>query len=587
MRKLDPRTKFVIMVSISTAAMLVNRIPYLISLFLFLVMIMTLGGISFQRQKKQLLTGTGMAAFLFFLQALMGQYETGAILVLRLLIVILSAVMLLTSPPRDYLLAMVQCRIPYELAYMVILAFHFFPILREEALDVYYSMQLRGKELQKCTLKEKLKAFQRMCIPILSAALERARDTSIAMEARRFRALERRTYMRRLKLKLRDILIMLCMPVLAVVFIGCASLDTGDDSIADQIILMGRTENSMIVSWSYKEAYDGILEYDGKSVDAVCTEIKEDEYYRYEAVMDDLQQGRTYSYAVGNGEVMTKKRKASLAESDDFTFLYIGDIQYQLRDRDYTIWGDFLKEMYESHPESAFGLFAGDMVDKGPDLDDWKAFFTNAEPIFSKIPMLATVGNHETSILSTMYKKMLAMPDNGCLSEEMYSFDYGNAHIISLNSCLFLKERMGEEGYEDTIDSVQEWLEQDLSQSDAPWKIVLMHHPMYPVSDDNDIYETLRDNWEDILVAGGVKLVLCGHQHLYMRTEAMQGIAYVMANSGEKRSYYVEEGTVIPDYVEAYQEEGSNYVTVRVTEDSLVVQAYGENGQKIDEVTIP
>lgn len=134
---------------------------------------------------------------------------------MRLMIVVFSALILLTGQPRDYLLGLIQWRVPYEIAYMVMIGLRFFPLLREEALDVYYSVQLRGMELRKASLKVKLQVYLKISLPILAGTLERAKDTSMAMEARAFRAYEKRTYMRQMKLRANDICFMVLSPILA------------------------------------------------------------------------------------------------------------------------------------------------------------------------------------------------------------------------------------------------------------------------------------------------------------------------------------------------------------------------------------
>ncbi len=218
MSNLDPRTKIVIIACISAAALITKNLWMLVGLLVFTVLVMMTMGISLSQQKKQLLTVIGMVVFLFVLQTVFGRWELGLVLCVRLMILLMSALILLTGEPRDYLLAMVQCRMPYELAYMVILAFRFFPLLREEAMDIYYSIQLRGTELQKISMTKKLAAYRKMCIPILAGAMERAGDTSISMEIRGFRAKGCRTYMRHLKLRSLDVVVMIVMVILTAGF---------------------------------------------------------------------------------------------------------------------------------------------------------------------------------------------------------------------------------------------------------------------------------------------------------------------------------------------------------------------------------
>jgi energy-coupling factor transport system permease protein len=132
-----------------------------------------------------------------------------ATLSLRLLIIVVTAQVLLEGDIRDYLLAFVQMRIPYELAFMTMVGLHFLPLLREEALSVYQCMQLRGVAFKGVGLVQKLKAYAKASLPILVGTLRRADEMSVAMELRGLRAYPRRTSMRRLTLRARDVVAML------------------------------------------------------------------------------------------------------------------------------------------------------------------------------------------------------------------------------------------------------------------------------------------------------------------------------------------------------------------------------------------
>ncbi len=249
-------------------------------------------------------------------------------------------------------------------------------------------------------------------------------------------------------------------------------------------------------------------------------------------------------------------------------FIVVGDVQYVLRDRDYKIWGDFMEEVYDENSEIEFALFLGDMVENPAEEKDWSAFFENKNRALGDLKVYTTPGNHETSLTPAIYLTKFELPENGpetagqggsIMPEEFYSFDYEDYHIVSLNSCFFMKERRkaleykdgGSYDYEEDVKVINEWLREDLLSTDACWKIVFMHHPLYPVANDDEIYGILRDNWEEIFIDGGVDVVFCGHQHTYDRmmpersgkpSEKAEPV-YVMLNSGQKRSKYIEEET--------------------------------------------
>jgi hypothetical protein len=78
-----------------------------------------------------------------------------------------------------------------------------------------------------------------------------------------------------------------------------------------------------------------------------------------------------------------------------------------------------------------------------------------------------------------------------------------------------------------------------------------------------------------------VDLVLSGHQHIYMRTKAIDGVTYVMANSGQKRSEYYN-GRNAPTYSACINSQNSTYQIVRIDDNKLTLSAFDETDKQID-----
>jgi len=131
-------------------------------------------------------------------------FQVAVVVCLRLLIVMISALVVAVGESRDYLLALTQCRIPYEISFMVLAALRFLPMLREEARDVLCAAQMRGLKLKKTGLAKQAGAYISIVLPVVAGAIRRAEQLSIAMEARGFRAHPHRTSMRRLKMQPSD-----------------------------------------------------------------------------------------------------------------------------------------------------------------------------------------------------------------------------------------------------------------------------------------------------------------------------------------------------------------------------------------------
>lgn len=297
--------------------------------------------------------------------------------------------------------------------------------------------------------------------------------------------------------------------------------------------------------------------------------------YRYSVTLTGLRPGTQYVYRVGSegmwSDVFTFATAPADAES--FAFLYLGDVQ-----SGFSEWRSMLEEINRKNPQLRFALLGGDLTEKESDEGEWSEFLKAAAALFSKIPVMPTLGNHDGSA----YLKFFALPDNGPedLKKEFYSFDYGNAHFVVLNSNKNADER------------AKEWLRKDLENTNKKWRFAVFHHPPYPaVADYKGIDESIRKNWVPLLEQYNVDMVFVGHQHVYMRTKPLRdgqihpdgdGVVYVMGNSGTKHygSYADFE------YIAKLEASMSNYQIVKIDGDILTLTSLGVDGQVIDTYTI-
>ncbi len=75
------------------------------------------------------------------------------------------------------------------------------------------------------------------------------------------------------------------------------------------------------------------------------------------------------------------------------------------------------------------------------------------------------------------------------------------------------------------------WLEQELSRSNAPWKVVFGHHQIYS-SGRYGINQNLIKTLTPILQKYGVQLYINGHDHNYERTRSINGTTYLICGAG-------------------------------------------------------
>jgi energy-coupling factor transport system permease protein len=84
-------------------------------------------------------------------------------------------------------------KLPYEIAFMVLLAIKFLPLFKEEFVDSIIAVQLAGADLVRIPLKKKLSLYTYILMPAVTKALNRARYISLSMESRGFRIYPTRT----------------------------------------------------------------------------------------------------------------------------------------------------------------------------------------------------------------------------------------------------------------------------------------------------------------------------------------------------------------------------------------------------------
>jgi hypothetical protein len=95
-----------------------------------------------------------------------------------------------------------------------------------------------------------------------------------------------------------------------------------------------------------------------------------------------------------------------------------------------------------------------------------------------------------------------------------YSFDVGDWHIVALNSQCGHRPRLAQAPGCEAGSAQERWLRADLAAHPTACTLAYWHHPL--ISSRLGVDEAIRPLWE-ALVAGGVDVVLTGHDHAYER----------------------------------------------------------------------
>lgn len=328
------------------------------------------------------------------------------------------------------------------------------------------------------------------------------------------------------------------------------------------------------------------------TVKAVTSRVKtgkKSDVFHHSVVFESLVPDTEYAYRVGDALHWSEwsRFKTASDRNDPFCFVFFGDVQEQVA----ALGSQLFRTAVLALPDAAFWLFAGDMMDNGPDDREWAGFFEAVSWMPKTFPLVPVPGNHEypdpriiprnERRITPLWRPHFTLPDNGPpgLEETVYSLSYQGLCLIVLNG----NEQMNVQA---------EWLETLLSRNDATWTIVSIHQPVYPISTrrhDTTIQETLVPVFDRY----AVDLVLQGHDHGYARTRALKhhrpvtgtekGTVYIISNSGPK-FYPVSDRY---DHLMARTGSGEMlFHTLDVDDTTLRFTAFDLMGQPVDEVVI-
>ena len=335
------------------------------------------------------------------------------------------------------------------------------------------------------------------------------------------------------------------------------------------------TLNSILVQWNTVEAKPTILLWgdDENCTNVISTpelvkehlvkitSLEPESKYYYQVVIDGDTTESEYFYT------------AKPTTTEQVRFFVFGDTGSPIpgvssTENQLAVTDKILKKNFD------FGLHAGD-VNQGVGEEYDFIFYKGYKDILKNAPIFTSIGNHDTyHDQAQTYLNSFNLPHNNPDStERYYSFNYGHAHFIALDTNIPYSPGTAQ----------YEWLKQDLGsdkRSQTMWTFVYFHHP--PWSEGWPGYPgeiTVREYLVPLFEQYDVDMVFNGHTHDYERG-LLNGVYYIITGAG---GCSLEPGDQYYDH---------NHVTVRVCEfhftyirlddKSLELTAIDKNGLTID-----
>ena len=216
-------------------------------------------------------------------------------------------------------------------------------------------------------------------------------------------------------------------------------------------------------------------------------------------------------------------------------------------------------------------LMAGDNIYEGPATrDDYRVKFEEpyAGLLADDVEFFAVLGNHDDP-------RQVDYPGFNMGGERYYTFRPPSNPLASVVSGvqIFAIDST-------SLDRTQlAWLSGQLAESDARWKIVLMHHPLYTSGRYGVHARLMRWRLEHLFVAHGVDVVFSGHEHIYERSHPNGGVVYFI--SGGAGSLRKEDGGRAGVMARSFNDD-FHFMLVEVTRSALYFQAITRAGLTAD-----
>jgi 3',5'-cyclic AMP phosphodiesterase CpdA len=275
---------------------------------------------------------------------------------------------------------------------------------------------------------------------------------------------------------------------------------------------------------------------------------------------------------VFGGEALTGQQRQQAAapalgvlppvNNDSVKFLVIGDSG--TGDRAQIETAQMMWKVRSVFPYT-FAIMLGDNMYGSERPQDYaRKFEAPFKPLLdAKIDFHAALGNHDDP--NQMYYKPFGMG-----GKRFYTYEKKDARFFVLDSNYMDRDQ-------------QRWLEQELSQSKAKWKIAYFHHPIYSSGGRHGSEVDLRGIIEPLFIKYALNVVFSGHEHFYERLKPQKGINYFTAGGSAKlRAGDINVGAMTAKGFDTDQ----SFMLVEIDGDAMHFQTISRRGRLIDSGTV-
>jgi hypothetical protein len=322
--------------------------------------------------------------------------------------------------------------------------------------------------------------------------------------------------------------------------------------------------------WTTQAATPSVVEYGTDPASLLLSVSNETPSIQHRVPLTSLLSNTPYYYRAGNGTAWSSIHEFKTAPNDDspFTFLVYGDHRPDVGDVAPAALGQLVELMAARQPRFVISL--GDHVlHSNPTA--WASYAAQTDRIHGNASYWVTMGNHDnpgTLDMASWYE----WPDKA--TRNYYSFDYGNSHVVVLDSYAVGTNLLGA--------AQIAWLNADLAATMAKHRFICVHDPLFPtgshIGSSLDVNATLRDALWQLFENRSVEVVFVAHEHYYYRLQ-VGTITQITSGGGAAPLALATRFNTYP--VEVYHQL-FHYVKVDVAGDTVTYTTYDINDQVLD-----
>ncbi|MCX6305789.1 MAG: metallophosphoesterase [Bacteroidetes bacterium] len=235
--------------------------------------------------------------------------------------------------------------------------------------------------------------------------------------------------------------------------------------------------------------------------------------YVHKVLLQGLMPGSRYYYQATQGKSISKVAAFSTAvlQGMPFRMVWMADCRTGT-----AVFAKISRNMVAADP--AVALYGGDLCHSAKYAVWKKEFFIKDQlKLASQVPFFNATGNHEGWEQNT--RAFMQNPSSGSRTQDYYSFDYGDLHVLCLNT--MVPYAPGTPQFE--------FAKKDLEQTRQTWKIVMAHIPAY-CSGGHGEDAGMVTMTKKIFEPNKVDMVLAGHSHFY-QNNLVRGIHHLVIGS--------------------------------------------------------